>query len=234
MLASDITTRAARLLQDEGYTRWTQAELLQWTGDAQEQIAAIRPDAHVTEAPFALVAGADQSVPETVVVDAVTYTVTKLLDIKHNIRADSSAGKAVTFTDHNALSRFDKLWKTRAKKKEADNWMHDNRFPKRFMVQPPNNGDSGMVMCEFATVPPRPSVVTDELALDNRWRDAVIAYVMFRCYAKDAEHTARAGEYGQMFASLMGLDGQASRAYSPQIAESGGMPNLNLLGQGGV
>lgn len=229
MKAQDIIDRAGILALDENHDRWLIPELIMWIGDALTQIVAIRPDTHPDTREIALVAGADQTLPD----DA-----TRLLDVTHNVVVDPntsvhSAGAAITFAQRADLDLFSPGWKGGRKSSTVKHYMQEPRDPKRFLVYPPTDGNA-LVSVIVSTLPVAPESATDTLDLDSRFQDAVVAYVLFRCYAKDGEHTERASDYAGMFASLMQVDKQTSIGFAPNQNKEGGKPNAAALSQGGV
>ena len=63
LLVSDVIARAQDVLLDTSAVRWTSAELIRWTNDAQREIAVVQPSSAAKVANVSLVAGTKQTLP---------------------------------------------------------------------------------------------------------------------------------------------------------------------------
>lgn len=223
MTAQDIIDRIGTLAHDDDHVRWTVAELLMWIGDALQQIVSLRPDAHPETVTVDLVAGADQTLPDAAM---------RLLDVPHNIVNDAP-GKVVTLIDRETLDRFDRNWKGGKKSATVQHFMYEARDPRRFVVYPPTNGEAKAALV-IATAPTAPAAAADALDIDARYSDAIVAYVMFRCFSKPGESADSAQQYAGQFASLMTTDKQASIGFAPNQNADGGKVNTAGIANGGV
>lgn len=236
MKVSDITSRARILLNDQDGTRWLDNELVSWINDAQKLIALTRPDASVANQSLTLVAGTKQSIPASGF---------RLLDVVRNLAVDGvTGGRSIRHVDREVLDSQDPMWHTSTASGTIKHFIYDNRDPKNFYVYPPAVvGTKIEVMYSVApaeivynSVTPNTTLNTD-LSVSDIYLEAVLNYVMYRSYSKDAEFSQNpqlAAGYLQTVYSMLGIKTQKDVAFSPDLNSKGSMPNAAAIQAGGV
>jgi len=227
--ASEILDRARRLIQDETSVRWPLPELCMWLNDGQREIALQKPSASSDNRVLQLVEGTYQPLPA----DAIT-----LLRVVRNVRemigSKRVGGASISVVARAMLDATNPDWhdplRTRFKK-DVRHVVFDEEDTRSFYVYPGNTG-AGMVeavICrEPAAVAPRPGVDPEELAaydvataLDGVYANALLDYVCYRAYAKDAQYvgnTNRAALHYQQFANSVGIKLNAEALNSPNLS----------------
>lgn len=190
LLADDVLERASRLLNDEARTRWTSTELIEWLNDGQYAICSMYPPAYAGEATISLVAGARQALPSGS---------TRLLGSVYN----SSDGSAVTPCDAGALDGFMPDWRSSDyASATAVHYIYDaGSDPLEFLVYPAQpTGTTATLKAMTAQNPPA-ATAASTLPLEEKYRPALVNYMCFRAFSKDAEEGsgAMASQYFQAF-----------------------------------
>lgn len=227
MLASDIISRARIILNDGDSSRWADSELIGWINDGQRAIVVVRPDASATTATVTLVAGTRQSIPS----DGI-----RLMDVMRNMSASGSGGRVVRNVDRDILDTQDINWHSATQQAVIKNFVYDNRNPKVFYVYPPATTAASLEII-YTKNPTDCTTSSSSLALHDIYTDALLNYVLYRAYSKDAEFAANAslsGQYLQIFSSMLGIKTQKDAAYSPDLNSKGASPNAAALQMGGV
>lgn len=229
MLASDIIDRARVVLNDADATRWLNDEFFKWINDGQRVIVMVRPDASVANEPVNLVAGTKQSIPATGL---------RLLDVVRNVGASpgNAGGRAVRIVDREVLDTQNPNWHSDTGVTTVKNFVYDNRDAKNFYVYPPA-AVGARVEIIYSKVPTNVTATSDNLSVDDIYTDALLNYVLFRAYSKDAEFAQNmqlSSSYLGIFNSMLGIKTQKDVAYSPDLNSKGAMPSPAALQAGGV
>lgn len=236
MKVSDITTRVRILLNDQDGTRWLDAELVAWINDAQKLISMARPDASVANAALTLSAGTKQSIPSTGF---------RLLDVIRNLASDGvTGGRSIRIVDREVLDSQDPMWHTTTASGTIKHFIYDNRDPKNFYVYPPAIAGT-KIEAMYSVTPTEivynaldvPGTLNTVLTVSDIYLEAVVNYVMYRSYSKDAEFSQNpqlAAGYLQTVFSMLGIKTQKDVAFSPDLNSKGSMPSAAALQAGGV
>lgn len=213
MTAQAIILRAHTALQDHDGVRWPADELVRHLNDGQREIVRLRPDQKTTVTPLPLAPGYRQTIPAEMLT---------LVDIPNN-----STGKRrrITKVDMLQLDAVLPDWRSRTATAEVIHFMHDLREPRVFHVFPPSNG--ALVDVVHATYPvdvPAPSGpmavhVTGSIDLNPQWADALLNFVLYKAYSKDAEfggNAQMAGSYLGLFNAAIGSQLQSTATVAPQ------------------
>jgi hypothetical protein len=211
--------RAAIILQDEQYVRWTGPELLAWLNDGQREIVLHKPNAYVKTAAFVLQAGSKQ----TLEADAVS-----LIDIPRNVN-----GPAVRVVSREILDAHSPGWHTMSPATAIKHYMYNPLDPKVFYVYPPATVSPNPVNVDlvYAGLPadvenlPNATILVEDI-----YATALVNYMLYRAYSKDAEYAANAalsqGFYGQ-FMALLGAKLTSETATAPAQALGGFNSNVH-------
>ena len=200
---SEILQKAATVLNDSDFVRWTQPELIGWINDGAAEIVIRRPSAHAITELVPLVAGVLQRLPA----DGI-----QLLDIPATVD-----GYPVRRTDRQLLDDQYPGWR-RAKAGRIRHYTYDERTATTFYVYPP--AVDGAEVELFYSIPPQAVTAgTDTLDLDRAYLSPLVSFILYRALAKDSEFangTIAAAHY-QAFETAMGTQNQTSAAVSPNV-----------------
>ncbi|CAM8654997.1 DUF6682 family protein [Sphingobium cupriresistens] len=227
MKAYEIMDRAQRLIQDATNVRWPLVELLIWLNDAQREIVLQKPSALSVSRVLALQTGTWQKLPD----DALS-----LLKIIRNVTAVSgegarTGGRAIRIISRDILDSQQPDWHTSDSTHFSaivKHYIYDEEDTKSFYVFPGNAG-TGKVEAVLS-VEPSPIVIAEddepesiesydiEIGLPAIYGNAILDYVCYRCYSKDAQYTGnmqRAVAHYQQFANSLGIKVNQEALNSP-------------------
>ena len=218
----DVIKRVEVVLQDSN-VRWPRLELQNWLNEAYLQIVLLRPDANSKTGTFTCAAGTRQTLT-TGFSSAV-----RLLDVVRNL-ASTSSKKVVRLIDRSVLDDQRPAWHTETGTVNIQNYTFDIRQPKEFFVYPPAT-TSAQVEIVYADTPVTHALSesalnpagsdTTVIGLDDVYLTALIDWMLYRAFSKDAEHAAnaaRAGAHYQAFASGIGTKTQSDMGSAPTEA----------------
>ncbi|MFN9029646.1 MAG: DUF6682 family protein [Betaproteobacteria bacterium] len=208
--AQSIVDKAQTILQDTPGMRWSDSELLGWLNDGQREICSLRPSAKTRSATLTLVAGTRQTLPDSA---------TMLIEVMRNMPG-GSPGAAIRKTDRETLDSFVPGWHTLSPVATLQNFAYDPSVPEQFWVYPPAVASTQIE----AVIAERPTDVAlaNPIDLDDMYSNALMDYVLYRGYSKDAEHEgnrALAVAYRQSFENTLGLKatGDAAAVKKPSV-----------------
>ena len=221
--AQSIVQRVVDISQDKTSIRWPVNEIIRAINDAQREIALYRPDAMVTNATLALVAGSKQTLPSNG---------TKLIDIPRN-----TGGGAIRLTNREILDAQTPGWYQLTGVLNPVHYMYDIRDPKVFYVYQPAIVGASLEIVYSAVPTPVGEVadgslftaVTGNLSVPDIYANAVVDFALFKIYLKDAEYAgnaARAQNHYTMFGNALGAEFKALATFAPT---SVGNPNTNTI-----
>lgn len=218
---TDIINRAATLLQDPTNIRWPQAELLDWVNDGQREIALFKPNAFVKNTGVQLAAGTRQTIPT----DGVS-----LVDIVRNLGADGmTSGRAVRVVSREILDSQIPNWHSDTPSNAVKHFTYTPLDPKHFYVYPPQPDISrGYVEMVYVAYPTN-CTLSSTISLDDIYMSALLNYVLYRAYSKDAEfaaNAAAASSYYQTFQGILTGKITAEGASNPNVALGPFNPNV--------
>jgi hypothetical protein len=231
MLVSAIVNRATQLLQDATNIRWPEAELVGWINDGQREVVLLRPDASVTNAPMILLANSTRQTLPSVGI--------RLLDVVRNMGTDGmTPGNVVRFVTREVLDAQVPTWHTDVGQTAIKHFCSDPRDPKHFYVYPrPHAVTVVQVEVLYSSAPADcllPSVSSSAvISLDDIYGNALLDYVLYRAYSKDAEYAAnktRADSHYASFATSLGVKIKTDLATSPLAFSAPFNPNAPKTG----
>lgn len=214
MQAQSIIRKAQIDLLDEAGTRWPARELVSHLNDAVRALVVARPDITTTTTAVALAAGTRQALPEQAAL---------LVDIPCN-----AAGKkrAISKVDQLLLDRTVPGWQGMPQALEVEHFMHDLREPRAFLVYPPARVGAQVDLTWSARLQPVPepagatwAQVSGGIELSEDWDSALLNYVLYRAYSKDAEvagNAQLAASHLALFNNAAGIQLEASSTVAPQ------------------
>lgn len=211
--AQSIILRAHDALQDAGGVRWPATELVRYLNDGQREIVRLRPDQKATTTTVTLASGYRHTLPDSVAT---------LIDIPNNM---TGRHRRITKVDLYQLDAVLPDWRSRTPNVEVIHFMHELREPRVFHTFPPtNNAQIAMVHSVYPVDVPAPTGpafthVTGDIDLSDSWAEALLNFVLFRAYSKDAEfggNAQMAASYLAMFNAAVGSQLQSTATVAPQ------------------
>lgn len=209
MQVSEIINRATLILQDDTNVRWTRPELLGWVNDAQREIVVHRPSASSIVTTLPLVPGTRQELPPVGI---------QLLDVIRNVN-----GRAVRVLKREILDAQQPDWHQHKQAAVIKHFMFDDRSPLVFYVYPPA-APAAMLEVSYSVAPVAATAESSQLSLNDIYANAVLDFVLYRAYLKDADfagNAARAESHYQKFASAVGIKQQGDAVVSPNTSSPG-------------
>ena len=204
-----VIDRAQTVLQDTTGVRWpVVAELVLWINDAQREIALLKPDASSTNTTVTLATGTKQDIPSGG---------NRLLKVVRNMSAASNGtGKrAVRLVDREVLDAQTPDWHDPTVSGDAahttvvKHYIYDESNPRNFYVYP---GVAGNAYLEIVYSSNPVTVAQNaNLSIPDIFANAVMNYVLYMAYMKDAEYAGnaqRASSHFQIFTSSVTGKGQ--------------------------
>jgi len=215
-LASDIITRARTIFQDDTGTRWVDAEELNWLNDGQREIVLLRPEANVVNETMLLALGTKQSIPALGI---------KLIDVTRNMVGvgQTTAGKVIRLIKREVLDSTIPTWHSDAANAvgEVDHFLFDHRDPKSFYVYPQPPATPNGIEIIYSASPADVTLVTNPITLDDIYANAILDYMLYRSYLKDADFSGninRVTLHKNAFMQSLGLKAQSDVETDPNAA----------------
>lgn len=203
LTGANLISRIQDTLQDTTGVRWTSAELLRYINDAQREVVNFKPDAAADHSNVQLATGTEQSIPDVAL---------SLIKVVRNMSATggSATGKrAIRLVDVDVLNSIEPDWHDSTVTGDAahgsviKHYVFDPDDPRRFYVYPGvKSGSNAYVELVTARNPTDLSATSSTIYIDDIYGNALIDYVLYRCYMKDAEfagNAQRAGSHYQLF-----------------------------------
>jgi hypothetical protein len=207
-----LLTDAAVLLQDTENTRWPLTELLKWFNHGQRDAVANKPNASSRNTIMQLVAGTRQTIPT----DGV-----QLLDILRNMGPNrATPGRSIRLTQREILDAQLPEWHFSTPAATAVHYMYSRLDPHTFYVYPPQpTTNPGSVEMVYSAAP-LDAVLDGPITLDDIYAPALLDYVLYRAYGKDADYTgdaARATAHFQAYAFSITGKAKSEDATNPNM-----------------
>lgn len=219
-----LVERASTLIQDATNVRWPIPELVGWLNDGQREVALNKPEASVKNVSVALIAG---STKQTLPADAVL-----LIDVVRNTGSGgSSPGTAVRLTDREVLDAQRPSWHSDANTVGyIQHYTYDTRDPKNFYVYPKAPGGGWQIEVVYSSSP-QDAVTGGVISIDDTYANALLDYILYRAYSKDAEYAGNANlavAHYTAFANSLGIKTQNDMSRNPNAvgATTGFNPNI--------
>jgi hypothetical protein len=206
------------VLQDTTGVRWpVVGELVLWVNDAQREIALLKPDASAQNDTVTLVAGTKQTIPSTG---------NRLLKAVRNMSASSGGAgrRAVRLVDREVLDAQTPDWHDPTVSGDAahasvvQHYIYDESNPRNFYVYPGVSGSAYLEIIYSAN----PTIVgqNDNLSIPDIFANAIMNYVLYMAYMKDAEfagNAQRASNHYQVFTASVTGKAQIDAITTPNM-----------------
>ena len=218
----DLVSRAQTLLQDTTSVRWPVLELQGWLNDSYRETVNLRPDANTATGEFTCAAGARQIVTTTF------SSALRVIEVVRNTAVTSAKG-AVRLVNRRMLDDQRRNWYAETPTVDIQHYMYDPRLPKEFLVYPPASTAARLEVV-YSSVPLAHTLTeaqlinpatTDVIRIDDSYFNALLDYVLYRAYSKDAEYASnaqRAVAHYQAFQNALGVSAQTNAASQPGAA----------------
>lgn len=213
-----VIDRVQTTLQDTTGVRWPVLnELVLWINDAQREIALLKPDASAKNTTITLTTGTKQEIPS----DG-----NRLLRVVRNMSAASggTGKRSVRLVQREVLDAQTPDWHDPTVTGDASHtnlvkhYVYDEQNPRNFYVYP---GVSGTAYIEIV-YSANPSTVAqgDNLVIPDIYANAVMNYVLYMAYMKDADYAGnnqRAASHFQIFTTSITGKGQVDALTTPNV-----------------
>lgn len=214
-----VIDRVQTTLQDTTGVRWpVVGELVLWINDAQREIALLKPDASAKNTTITLVDGTKQDIPS----DG-----NRLLRAVRNMSAASggTGKRSVRLVQREVLDAQTPDWHDPTVTGDAahtsivKHYIYDEQNPRNFYVYPGVSGSAYLEIIYSAN----PSTVgqSDNLDIPDIYANAVMNYVLYMAYMKDAEYAGnnqRAASHFQIFTASVTGKGQVDALTTPNMS----------------
>lgn len=218
MQASDVTSRVGRALYDTDNVRWPVVELLEHITDAERMIVQLLPDANAVNEAVQLVTGTRQQLPA----DGI-----RLMRVTRNMgEAGTTPGRVIYPTTRDSLDAELPDWHE-SEGSEIEHYIYDPGADRtRFYVYPGvPDGENVYVEVVYSALPAEVVTESQVLTLGDQYLPAVLDWVLYRCWSKDADYagnTSRAMAHQQSFYQQLGVKFQAAARVDPNRRVRGG------------
>lgn len=215
---TNLLARIRDTLQDTTSVRWSDAELRRYINDAQREIVNFRPEASAKTANVALVVGTRQTIPTEGL---------RLIKITRNM-SDASGGatgkRAVRLVNVDILNAQDPDWHdptatgSSTHGTTVKNYVFDDDDPRVFYVYPGASSTSTFLEIVYSKSPTDLTQGSDTIDIDDTYANAIVDFVLYRAYLKDAEYAGnaqRAGTHYQLFQASVGQGAQSQLLLDP-------------------
>lgn len=218
-VASSVIATVSTLLQDTTNVRWGTTELLGYLNDGQKEVAVYKPSASVVTESAVLVDGSRQTLPTGGLV---------LVDVVRNMGLGSTPGNAIRIVAREILDAQVPNWHT-VTDTAVKHFVYSALDPKTYYVYPHISGGGKAVEIVYGKIPTTVASIGANITLDDVWVPALINYICYRAYSKDAEYAANAtaaGSYYQQFMGQMTGKTAGEQATNPNISMGNFNPNV--------
>lgn len=217
IVAREVLDRAGTLLYDQTHVHWQEEELTDWLNDAQRAVVRFKPDAKVTNASVALVAGTKQTIPAAGI---------RLVRVTRNMGANGSTpGRAITEANMDVLDRERPNWHTDTAAATIKHFFYDRRDPRNFYIWPPSDATTQIEIVYSANPTDVSDLDADTIDLDDIYLDAILDWMLYRALSKlSAENKDNAGRQQialSTFMKTLGVQEQSELGTEPDGMSDG-------------
>lgn len=204
MIAKDVISRVRTILKDStSFERWSENELFAWLQDAVDEIGNVKPDETTELLTIELDNNNRQRLPQTI---------RQLVRLERNVD-----GLRINKADRYALTSCENLYHPLNESSEIYDYWQDSASSREYWVYPkPRSG----VRIEgyFSLYQPEINNLDDQLRIQPAYRMALVDYVLYRAYSKDAEYADNArlaSMYAEAFTNKTGIRIQGKESNIP-------------------
>lgn len=231
-LASTVLGTVSILIQDTTNIRWPTSELLGYLNDGQREIVLYKPNAALSPpVAFSLVTGSKQSLPgvdnSNPAIAAAHGVGLILVDVIRNMGSGATPGRAIRVVSREVLDAQVPDWHTLTGA-AVQHYTYSPMDPKHFYVYPAAAGTLYIELI-YGREPVVVAAVGNNITLDDIWIPALVNYICYRAYSKDAEYAANAqaaASYYQQFLALMSGKTSGETGANPNVSMGDFNPNV--------
>ena len=167
----------------------------------------------------------------------------RLIKVNRNVSStasDATGGKAIRIIEEDLLNSIEPDWHdptvtgSSAHGSIIKNYVFDSDDPKKFYVYPGvKSGSNAYVEVIYSALPTDLSTVSDTIDIDDIYVNALLNFVLYRSYLKDAEYAGnqqRAGTHYQVFVNSLGSGGSADLMMDPNNDRNAGPTMVPQVG----
>ncbi len=212
----DISARVQAALRDADQDNWPEEVIYEAIYEAEKVIVNFRPDANPIDATLTCVAGIKQSIA------ALSPAPNRLLSVKYN-RGGDVDGRSIRRISQGDLDAIRPNWRSAAQSATIREFMHDDREPLIFYVNPPAALGAKMQIA-YSAIPTAYGVVDANtvVTVSDLYEPMLVEWTLFRLFGHDVEgsvNLARSNQHLQIFERMMGIKVQADMLNSPSNKE---------------
>lgn len=214
LTALQLYSGAAEVLEDITYVTYLETSFLNWVNDAQRAIVLADPTANAKILSIALTPGVSfQTLPATV---------NSLGGLSLNMGTDGlTPGKAIRGpVPQETLDSLVPDWQTTTGTYVRE-YVYDAAFGSNYYVYPPVTG-TWYVQARVFAKPTDLAASSDPIDLPDQYGPAIIEWLLYRCYSRDAERTPNFGRANRHFANffqLLGVKIKSDMTIDPKVLE---------------
>lgn len=216
MTPQAIINRASRLLNDIDSVRWTAPELLDYVADGQLTMVRLRPSITAFTSTFQIQPRTRQDLPPGYY---------QMLRIHRSMGpGGNTPGSPIVLTSRASMDAMDSEWHFR-QGDEVQHWIYDPDSDRGVYWVYPAPSQPIWLEATLSRLPPAETPINDELMLGNQWLPALLDYVLFRCFDKDADYggnAMRAQKHEAGMYRALELKYQATTVNDPNLRRRGG------------
>jgi len=232
LTGTNLLSRIKDILQDTTSVRWPEAELLRYINDAQREIVNFRPESSATTANVQLVTGTKQTLPSGGL---------RLIKITRNMdgtTGGASGKRAIRIVNVDILNTQEPNWHDAsaasgdaAHGTSVKHYIFDEDDPRNYYVYPGVSGNA-YVEIVYSAAPTDLANTSATISVDDIYGNAIIDFVLYRAYMKDAEYAGnaqRATNHYQLFTASIGQGNQAAAILDPNndpVSNIGAVPPI--------
>jgi len=195
IIAQKIVDQAETVLQDVTNVRWPAEELLDWLNLGQVEIVRLAPDANAVTSEIKLDAGTKQMIPPNGI---------RFIGLIRNVPrvGHDQSSRAIREIDRGVLDASRPNWHAEKPDPVVRHFMFDPRMPHIFYVYPPQPADGRYVEISYSATPVD-VYANSPIALDDVYAGALLDYLLYRAYSKDADHAPNAQRMMAHYSAFM-------------------------------
>jgi len=204
-------------------TRWTNEELIGWLNEFYQAAVQMKPDAYSVNEELSLTPGTKQAIPASGL---------RLIDVVRNSGASSSQ-MAVMVTSRRALDSTRRTWHSDPASQDIEQYVFDDLDPTTFYVYPPAGTGAALEIIYSAVPEPHDkaqgldAIGSESFKLNDAYAPVALDYILYRAYAKDAEHAAnlnRSQMHYNAFMQQLSGKAQTDQRVSPNAPDMSANP----------
>ena len=217
MIASEIIQSVSRDLDDQypgdEFTRWTEAELLEYLNDGEGVIVFFKPQAYQSDIVFKLSAGSRQTLPSNV----LEY----IRPIMNMGPTGIHEGDSIYPIEGGVMDNAVPGWRSSSKSAQTVHIVFDRVDRKSFDVYPPSNG-LGYIKIVCSLLPTRLTSTAQDINLSDEYVQPLKAFMLFRAHYQDSKSSGqslqRSMESWQFFLELLGRKDIVEAKTPPKVS----------------